>query len=131
VQIYEAIMVNSDGAVTNTLLRAATYAKDNRLLPQGFDKETAAEATAVHGTARTDADFVGGADQVAYRLDLSGFAGPFTVDAELLYQPVSFRYATEVAEGGTALADQYGALAEATDRTPTVVAVDEVVVAAE
>ena len=37
VQIYESIMLNSDGEVTTILLRAASYAKDNRLLPQGFD----------------------------------------------------------------------------------------------
>ena len=43
VQIYEPIMQNSDGEVTYTLLRAASYAKDNRLLPQGFDKATAGE----------------------------------------------------------------------------------------
>jgi hypothetical protein len=122
VQIYEGIMLDSDGAVTNTLLRAATYAKDNRLLPMGFDKETAGEATAVRGEARTDGNFVGGADQVAYQVDVSGFAGPFTVEVELLYQSVSFRYATQVAEGGTALADQWGALVDAGDKMPAVVA---------
>ena len=36
VQIYEGIIVNSDGQVTTTLLRAASYIKDNRLLPAGF-----------------------------------------------------------------------------------------------
>ena len=33
VQIYEGIILNSDGQVTTTLLRAASYIKDNRLLP--------------------------------------------------------------------------------------------------
>ena len=37
VQIYESVMQNSDNNVTYTLLRAASYIKDNRLLPEGFD----------------------------------------------------------------------------------------------
>jgi hypothetical protein len=38
VQIYEPIMLTFEGGVTYTLLRAYSYAKDNRLLPAGFDK---------------------------------------------------------------------------------------------
>ena len=34
-------MLNSEEAVTYTLLRANSYAKDNRLLPAGFDKASA------------------------------------------------------------------------------------------
>ena len=36
VQIYEAIMQNTEEEVTTTLLLAAGYVKDNRLLPSGF-----------------------------------------------------------------------------------------------
>ena len=40
VQIYEPIMLKqATEAVTYTLLRAYEYAKDNRLLPAGFDKD--------------------------------------------------------------------------------------------
>ena len=41
VQIYEAIMGDTTGKPTTVLLLAATYLKDNRLLPAGFDKATA------------------------------------------------------------------------------------------
>ena len=41
VQIYESIMADSAGAVTTGVLKAVRYIKDNRLLPQGFDKKTA------------------------------------------------------------------------------------------
>ncbi|OJA03832.1 hypothetical protein BGC33_00715, partial [Bathymodiolus thermophilus thioautotrophic gill symbiont] len=51
VQIYEAIMVDTENVLTHTLLRAETYRKDNRLLPQGFNKSTANADIAVHGNA--------------------------------------------------------------------------------
>ena len=38
VQIYEAILGDSNGAPTTGLLSAVRYLKDNRLLPRGFDK---------------------------------------------------------------------------------------------
>jgi cytochrome c551/c552 len=93
VQIYEAIMGEPDGSVTTVLLSAITYLKDNRLLPEGFDKTTAEEAVAVHGSAETDDDFVGGRDRVGYVVDVSGAVGPFIVDAELIYQPIGYRWA--------------------------------------
>ena len=41
-QIYESIMGTPAGAPTTGLLQATQYLKDNRLLPRGFDKRTAA-----------------------------------------------------------------------------------------
>jgi hypothetical protein len=93
VQIYEAIMGEPDGSVTTVLLSAITYLKDNRLLPEGFDKATADEAVAVHGGAEADDDFVGGRDRVGYVVDVSGAEGPFIVDVELMYQPIGYRWA--------------------------------------
>jgi hypothetical protein len=49
VQIYEPIMLNYEGEVTYTLLRAYSYTKDNRLLPAGFDKGSASDDIAVWG----------------------------------------------------------------------------------
>lgn len=51
VRIYEPIMGHSDSAVTYTLLRAAKYLKDNRLLPPGFVKQDAPVDIAVYGAA--------------------------------------------------------------------------------
>jgi hypothetical protein len=93
VQIYESILGGSNGAVTTGLLTGVSYLKDNRLLPRGFDKRTAEPDIAVHGAALGDDDFVGGGDRVRYSAPLAGSAGPFTVTAELLYQPIGFRWA--------------------------------------
>ncbi len=93
VQIYESILANQAGAVTTGLLEAVRYAKDNRLLPHGFDKATAIPDIAVHGDAETDADFTGGSDRIQYAIDISGAQGPLTIEAELLFQPIGFRWA--------------------------------------
>jgi hypothetical protein len=93
VQIYEPILADPEGAVTTVLLSALTYAKDNRLLPSGFDKATAEEAVAVSGRARDDDDFIAGGDRLLCAVDVRGAAGPFTVEAELWYQPVGYRWA--------------------------------------
>jgi hypothetical protein len=92
VQIYEAIMGEPDGSVTTVLLSAITYLKDNRLLPDGFDKATADEDVAVHGGAAADEDFVGGRDRIRYAVDVSEAEGPFIVDAQLIYQPIGYRW---------------------------------------
>ena len=94
VQIYEPILADAHGRVTTGLLSAVRYAKDNRLLPRGFDKEAARDDYAVFGDARDDPDFQGGGDRIVYRPSLpAGAAGPLTVEVALLYQPIGFRWA--------------------------------------
>ena len=92
VQIYESIIAGRDGAVTTGLLTATQFVKDNRLLPRGFDKATAEADIAVHGDAARDANFTEAGDRVRYSVPVKG-TGPFTVDVELRYQPISFRWA--------------------------------------
>jgi hypothetical protein len=94
VQVYESIMLDARGRVTTGLLSAVRYAKDNRLLPRGFDKATAPGDCAVRGEAADDPDFQGGGDRVVYRARVPADAvGPLRVDVELLYQPIAFRWA--------------------------------------
>jgi hypothetical protein len=92
VQIYENIMVGANGAVTTGLLSGLRYVKDNRLLPNGFDKTTASADIAVRGEAAEDADFTAGGDLVRYRVPVSA-PGVLTVTVELLYQSVGHRWA--------------------------------------
>jgi hypothetical protein len=93
VQIYESVMADLSGRVTTGLLSAVRYVKDNRLLPRGFDKATAGQDIAVAGGALDDSDFTGGTDHVLFAAATSGAAGPFTVEAELLFQPIGYRWA--------------------------------------
>jgi hypothetical protein len=93
VQIYESVMRDANGAVTTGLLRATGYLKDNRLLPRGFDKATAAADIAVIGAARDDADFAAQGDRVRYVVSTAGRTGPFQIEVELRYQPIGFRWA--------------------------------------
>jgi hypothetical protein len=74
--------------------RAGPYLKDNRLLPRGFDKRTAAPEIAVVGAAAGDPDFIGQVDRVRYRISMSG---PATIDVELRYQPIGYRWAHNLA----------------------------------
>jgi len=97
VQIYEAVMKNSEGALTYTLLRAAGYQKDNRLLPEGFDKMTAPDTVKVVGAAKGDNDFAGGTDSVQFQISAATLGvGPYYVDAELIYQPLGYPYVQDL-----------------------------------
>src|SRR5262249_52800176 len=93
VQIYESVMVDPAGTVTTGLLRATSFVKDNRLLPDGFDKASAAADIAVRGPAADDADFAAGGDRVRYAPDVRAADGPFRIEAELCYQPIGYRWA--------------------------------------
>jgi hypothetical protein len=93
VQIYESIMADSAGALTTGLLRATRFVKDNRLVPEGFDKLTAEPDFAVIGAALKDRDFANAEDRIRYSLNVPRTEQPFTVAVELLFQPISFRWA--------------------------------------
>jgi hypothetical protein len=95
VQIYEAIIGTRAGGPTTGLLQATQYLKDNRLLPRGFDKHTAAAEIAVFGGAAEDADFTGDGDRVRYRVPAAGAA---SIQVELRYQPIGYRWAENLAQ---------------------------------
>jgi hypothetical protein len=93
VQIYEPVIHDYKNEVTTSLLSGATYAKDNRLLPRGFDKSTADEAVSVRGAASEDDDFEEGGDVIRYRVSLPDGVDSVRVAAELLYQTIGYRWA--------------------------------------
>lgn len=122
VQIYEPIMLDSDESVTHTLLRAASYAKDNRLLPAGFSKESASTDIAVWGEAATDSNFTAGEDRITYQCEVPSKTRSFIVTAELLYQPVSRTFAEDLRLDGTDLVNRFFSMYDPAIKTPRMVA---------
>lgn len=101
VQVYEAVMVAGDGTVTTGLMSAERWIKENRLLPRGFDAAAGGPRVAVRGEAASDPDFGPGGDRTRYSVAVDPAAGPFTVEAELWFQPVAYRWAENLAEYDT------------------------------
>jgi hypothetical protein len=125
VQIYESVMENTEGAVTYTLLHAATYSKDNRLLPDGFDKAIVLDDSKVHGAATGDETFVGGSDRITYQIDLGEHTGPYTVSARLLYQSISYHFAMDLFADDGPLVERMARYYDSTDHVPVVIADDQ------
>ncbi|MEO8052579.1 MAG: hypothetical protein ABI833_19390 [Acidobacteriota bacterium] len=96
VEIYESILGDEKKHVTTGLLSATGYLKDNRLLPDGFDKRTAQPEIAVVGDALNDPAFTSGGHRVHYSAALGNGSGPFTIEVELLYQPIGYRWANNL-----------------------------------
>jgi hypothetical protein len=102
VQIYEDVMADIAGQPTHRLMRAAAHFKDNRLLPLGWSAEHEdAVRTAPHGAAATDADFVGGRDDILYVVPAPVNRGPYQLEARLLYQALGQRFVAELLEFDT------------------------------
>jgi hypothetical protein len=94
VQIYESNMKNLEGQLTFTLIRAAGYLKDNRLLPLGMNKSTVASALKPVGEAMKDKNYLGGSDQLTYKIPLA--AGRYRALIELRYQSLSSPFAQDL-----------------------------------
>ena len=96
VQIYEAIMVGANNMPTTGLLSAVRFIKDNRLLPNGFNKNSVDQDIAPQGEAMDDNDFAAGGDKIRYSMPVGSAQGPFQVEAELWFQPISYRWASNL-----------------------------------
>jgi hypothetical protein len=96
VQIYEDIMVGANNMPTTGLLTAVRFVKDNRLLPKGFDKRKVDQQIAPQGEAMNDPDFGSGGDKIRYSVPVGNAQGPFQIEAEFWFQPISFRWANNL-----------------------------------
>ncbi|HEY7212243.1 MAG TPA: hypothetical protein VH477_18360 [Bryobacteraceae bacterium] len=108
VEIYEPILGDPAGRVTTGLLTAIGYLKDNRLLPHGFNKQAASKDTAVEGSAASDAGFTDAGSRVRYSVDV-GKPGPYEIAAELWYQPIGYRWASNLKSYNTSETRRFNA----------------------
>lgn len=122
VQIYESMMINYEGEITHTLLRGAEYIKDNRLLPEGFNKKKVPDEIKVYGAAAKDKNFKGGADTIEYHVNIAGYTAPFTISAKLLYQSLSFAFYTDLKSAGTKESRKFARMYRKVDNIPVVMA---------
>jgi len=86
VAVWEAVPKNAAGEVATNLLDATGYAKDDRLLPNGFDGNDPRAILARPVGTGNDADFVAGGDTVTYRVPAAPLRG--TVEVTLFYQTI-------------------------------------------
>jgi hypothetical protein len=117
VQIYESEMADAAGRRTTALLRAASYLKDNRILPDGFDASKAPAGIHPAGIAG-DADFLPGSDTTLYRV--AGLAqGSYSIRVRALYENIkpSHRGVLSPAQVKALAALAPAVLAEATAQT--------------
>jgi hypothetical protein len=97
VQVYESVMADPQGRPTTGLLSATGFAKDNRLLPAGFDKKTAPPEIAPQGTVASDESFGAEGDRTLYIVDIGSAAGPLAIEVNVRYQPIAYRWAQNLA----------------------------------
>lgn len=95
VQIYEGVMIDVDGNVTNRLLRASQYVKENRIPPAGFvSTHPSYDTTQIFGDAVSDINFNkengiegSGSDIVTYRIPATANTN-YTIKAEVCFQSI-------------------------------------------
>lgn len=122
-QVWEAVLRDESGAPTYRLRRAAGFKKDTRLLPRGWAADGPDAAHTAPVGADGDPDFTGGGDAVGLDLPLpAGITGPLRLEVELLFQPLSARWAAELFTVDAPEVERFQGYWEAADRTPVVLA---------
>jgi hypothetical protein len=89
--IYEARYRDVAGKATTSLLRAAAWAKDNRLLPVGFEREKRLPGGFRVNAVGTEADagFRAGEHRVQYRFAVKGEGAKLRAVVEACYQSIA------------------------------------------
>ncbi len=119
-QIWQAVLVNGEGAPTHRALDAVRYGKDDRILPAGFAPSSADRTRVAAVGVDEDADFVPGSDTVTY---VVGDPPPGSiVRVELLYQSLSPAIVDAIDASRTAAGTRFVDLARATPLTPITLA---------
>jgi len=120
VQVWQAVLVDGEGAPTHRALDAARYGKDDRILPAGFAPSSADRARVAAVGVDEDADFVPGSDTVTY---VVGDPPPGSiVRVELLFQSLSPAIVDAIDASRTAAGTRFVDLARANPLTPIAIA---------
>ncbi len=130
VQIYEAIMGNTSGAVTYTLLRGATYLKDNRLPPLGFTTtHISYDSTRIYGRAAEDPNFNRNGDQegtgidtVTYIIGNVSANTDYQITVEMVYQTAMPRFIADLLQHDTPEVTRFAGYYQSADKSPIPVA---------
>ena len=122
VQIYEVVMAGTSGDPVYRLLRATEDYKDNRLLPAGWGTDSPYLDRIEPVLGSEDTNFIGGRDDVTFRVAAPEAAGPYTVEARLQYQTISARFAAELFAIEAPEVRAFEAMWDQADRAPVVVA---------
>ena len=83
--------------MTTGLLTAVGYVKDNRFCRTASTRRRPRPKLRCTATAATDPDSTVRGHRLRYSVDSGPAAGPFEVEAELLYQPIGYRWAKNLA----------------------------------
>lgn len=129
VQIYEAIIADSEGQVITGLMYADSYVKDNRIPPDGFSKESVPTDISVIGNAFDDENFGGGEDLILYEIPLENSTAPWQIEIELLYQSIGYRWLQKFYETDTIESQKLVRYLESVPNEPVVI--DSVVIEIE
>ena len=126
-QVYESLMADKQGQPAFRLLRGHSFAKDNRLLPAGWSTGHPDAARTSPAGVGDDPDFHAAGDTTRYKVHAPPAGGPYTIAAELLYQPLAPRFAAELFAVDAPEVRAFEALYGAADHAPERVAGDELV----
>ena len=133
VQIYQALMQDVNNELTYTLLRGASYIKDNRLLPKGYIyRDETDSATAPSGLVMVDPDFNlegSGADILYYRIPVTGTKGDYTYDLnsgfefsiDFCYQSATPEFIEDIGKYETALIGKFMDQYDRTSNQPVII----------
>lgn len=126
VQIYESQLADVNGELTQTLLRASSYLKDNRIPPKGFTTIAPRyQDMAIIGGAMADPNFNlahgvegTGVDSVRFIIKTNNESGPFQVTVEMLYQSIKPEFLDDLFQYDLSGVNQFESYVNAADQNP-------------
>jgi len=117
---FQAIMADAEGLPTHTLMRGASWLRDDRILPMGWDPEHPdAKRTEPRGIDG-DQDFRAGQDRVHYEIELAQSDG-LLIEVSMLYQNLSARWAAEILQYKAPAIERFARLYAQADKQPEVI----------